>query len=519
MPSRRRSCGVGVVRPPAVRAQAAHQPLRDDADDVAGHDVRQDADVEQARDHADRRVGVQRRVHLVAGHGGAKRHFGGVGVADLADQDDVRVLAHHRAHAVGEVELGGFGHRGLADHGHRILDRILEGHDVDALGIDVVEYRVQRRGLAAAGRPGHQDDAFRTRDHQLEHVELVARARPSSSSGTRPFWRSRMRRTMFSPCIVGWAETRKSTEPPADVQRYASVLRRARLGDVHVAHHLDAHRHRRPVGLVQRADLAQHAVDAVADAQEVLLRLEVDVGGIALDRVGEQGVDQAHHRLAVFVGRGGQARGSRLRRSRSRAGCRRSTARGRSTGRWRGRFPIRRRARVSISMSSCSRARSLSSATMSLTSAMATVRRRCCASKSSGSRRWRLASSRGTSRSAAGSTIASREVDALLAQALRQRVAQRRLGDEAERDQQPADRLVRLGLFQQRDAQLVFADDALGDQDLAERAAVRLGREFRRLDLRSHGGLGYCCRSAMRAATCARSNAAGRASAATSACW
>jgi hypothetical protein len=55
------------------------------------------------------------------------------------------------------------------------------------------------------------------------------------------------------------------------------VLRRARLGDVHLRHDLDAHRHRRPVGLVQAPDLAQHAVDAVADAQEVLLRLEVDV--------------------------------------------------------------------------------------------------------------------------------------------------------------------------------------------------------------------------------------------------
>ena len=52
---------------------------------------------------------------------------------------------------------------------------------------------------------------------------------------------------------------------------------------------------------MQAADLAQHAVDAVADAQEVLLRLEVDVGGAALDRVGEQRRDQAHHRLRVLV--------------------------------------------------------------------------------------------------------------------------------------------------------------------------------------------------------------------------
>jgi hypothetical protein len=58
---------------------------------------------------------------------------------------------------------------------------------------------------------------------------------------------------------------------------------------------------------VQGADLPQQAVDAVADAQEVLLRLEVHVGSVALDGVGEDGVDQAHHRLAVFVAGGGQA--------------------------------------------------------------------------------------------------------------------------------------------------------------------------------------------------------------------
>ena len=51
---------------------------------------------------------------------------------------------------------------------------------------------------------------------------------------------------------------------------------------------------------MQRADLAQHAVDAVADAQEVLLGLEVDVGSAAVDRVGEQRRNQAHHRLAEY---------------------------------------------------------------------------------------------------------------------------------------------------------------------------------------------------------------------------
>jgi hypothetical protein len=58
---------------------------------------------------------------------------------------------------------------------------------------------------------------------------------------------------------------------------------------------------------VQGADLAQDAVDAIADAQEVGFRLEVHVGGVVLDGIGEQRVDQPHHRLAVFVERRRQA--------------------------------------------------------------------------------------------------------------------------------------------------------------------------------------------------------------------
>ena len=185
-----------------------------------------------------------------------------------------------------------------------------------AVGVDVVEHRVERGGLAAAGRAGHQDDALGPRQHALEQLELRFLAGRACRAARCPSARSRMRSTRFSPCVVGRLATRKSTTRPAMVARDAAVLRRARLGDVHLRHHLDAHRHRRPVGLVQRADLAQHAVDAVADAQEVLLRLEVDVGAAALHRVGEQRRDQAHHRLRVFVALGDAWR-SRSRRSRS----------------------------------------------------------------------------------------------------------------------------------------------------------------------------------------------------------
>ncbi len=82
-------------------------------------------------------------------------------------------------------------------------------------------------------------------------VAAARRRSPSSSSGTMPFCRSRMRSTMFSPWMVGCAGDAEIDLAAGNGQRDATVLRRARFGDVHAAHHLDAHRHRRPVGLVQ----------------------------------------------------------------------------------------------------------------------------------------------------------------------------------------------------------------------------------------------------------------------------
>ena len=58
---------------------------------------------------------------------------------------------------------------------------------------------------------------------------------------------------------------------------------------------------------MQGANLAQHAVDAVTDAQEIGFRLEVDVGCLAFDGVGQYGVNQADNRLAVFVIGSGKA--------------------------------------------------------------------------------------------------------------------------------------------------------------------------------------------------------------------
>ena len=76
----------------------------------------------------------------------------------------------------------------------------------------------------------------------------------------------------------------------------AAVLRQAALGDVELGHQLEAGDDG-GLQFARRMLLAEeHAVDAVADAEFLLERLDVDVAGALLDGVGDHGVDQADDR-------------------------------------------------------------------------------------------------------------------------------------------------------------------------------------------------------------------------------
>ncbi len=242
----------------------------------------------------------------MAGHRSAEGHFGGVLVADFTDQDDVGVLPHDRADAVGEIELQRFVDRALAHQRDRVFDRVFQRHDVDGLVVQVRQHRIQRGGLAGTGRPGHQQDAFGTRHHQLQLAPCVFGEAHLLQRHDGFFAVEDAQHQVFA---VDAGLRRHAEVDRAAVQRqgHAAVLRRARLGDVHPGQHFEPHQDAGPVGLVQAADLFEHAVDAVADAQEGVLGLEVDVGGFALHRVGQQRADQPHHRLGVFLGVGVEA--------------------------------------------------------------------------------------------------------------------------------------------------------------------------------------------------------------------
>ena len=87
----------------------------------------------------------------------------------------------------------------------------------------------------------------------------------------------------------------------ADPERHATVLRQALFGDVEAGHHLDAADQQRGQRPARLEHLAQDAVDPKAHDQAALLGLDVDVGGVLLDRLQQQRVDQPHHGRVVAL--------------------------------------------------------------------------------------------------------------------------------------------------------------------------------------------------------------------------
>ena len=96
----------------------------------------------------------------VAGVGRLEGRPHRLGVAELADEDHVWILAEDAAKGVGEgrrvaaeLALGDEALLGFVEE----LDRILDRDDAEAAGaVEVVDHRCQRRALAAAGCPGDE---------------------------------------------------------------------------------------------------------------------------------------------------------------------------------------------------------------------------------------------------------------------------------------------------------------------------------------------------------------------------
>jgi len=93
----------------------------------------------------------------VTGLGDRQRRRDRLEVAQLTDQDRIRIFAQGVLEGIGE-RLGVAADLALVDDASLVLvdelDRIFDGDDVAfSLAVDLVDHRGERRRLAAAGRP------------------------------------------------------------------------------------------------------------------------------------------------------------------------------------------------------------------------------------------------------------------------------------------------------------------------------------------------------------------------------
>ena len=274
----------------AVFADAAHEPLRHRADERRRDEKGLDTEVDQARDRRRRIVGVQRRENEVAGQRGLNGILRGFLIANLADHDDVGILAEDRSQRGRKGDADLCLHRGLIELVPHHLDRIFDGGDVDLGRCQRLERRIERDGLARSRRAGDEDDAVRALDPFREGAQLVLVKPESGQVADEDFGVEDAHDQLFAE---GGGER---GDAQFDLFSFAlgldpSVLRAALFGDVHAAHGLEARGDGQVDELRHALDLVQHAVDAEADHGRLALRLDVDVAGSRVEGMLQKEVD------------------------------------------------------------------------------------------------------------------------------------------------------------------------------------------------------------------------------------
>src|SRR5713226_1326491 len=277
----------------AVRADIAHQTLGHDRLDRRGDQKWLNAHVDQSREGAGRVVRVQRAEDQVPGQRRANGNLRGLQVADFPDHDHVRVLAQDVAQPHRERQPDVRAHCDLVDPLEFILHRLLDGDDSLLHRVDRAQERIKRSGFSRAGGPRDQHDAVWLDDDLADRV-FFHRRKTELVQAEKDF--AAGQQTERHALAVNRRHRRNANVDllPLDAHVDAAVLRQTLLRDVHSRHHLDAGDDRGLVTLQLRRHrgLVQNAVNAVADAQFVLRRLEMDVGRAVLKRLPDNLIDE-----------------------------------------------------------------------------------------------------------------------------------------------------------------------------------------------------------------------------------
>ena len=178
----------------------------------------------------------------------------------------------------------------LIDPGHLVFDRVFDRENFDVGLIEFIKRGVERGRLTATGRAGHEQNAVRLRQR---FFELRKDVRRETELFKVQLHAALVENTHHDALAVhrGHGGDAKVDVFALQAQPNAAVLRQAALGDVKVRHDFDARNHGGGEALGRRFDFVQHAIDAVANDEAILERLDVNVGGATVKRVGD---DEAH---------------------------------------------------------------------------------------------------------------------------------------------------------------------------------------------------------------------------------
>ena len=246
---------------------------------------------------------VQRRQHEVSGERGLNRDARRVGITNLTDQDDVGVLTQQCPQTGGERQSGLLVGLHLVDAGEHVFHGILDGGDVLARVVDLEKRRVQRRCFSGSGGSGTDDHAERRTNHLRERFVGVARHAEFAESDHRATFVEQPHHQFLAEDggHGGHAHVHLTT---IDHRGELAVLRSTTFDDVHARHDLqtthqaEMHRQRQPLCL------HQVAVDAVANAQDVVEGLDMDVGCAIAESLSDDVRDEVDDGCVIIAARG-----------------------------------------------------------------------------------------------------------------------------------------------------------------------------------------------------------------------
>ena len=254
--------------------------------------------VDKPGDGAGRVVGVNGAENHVAGKGRLGGHLGGFTVANFAHHDHVRVLAQNGPQPAGKGHAGPPVQLGLANLFDTVLHRVFQGDDVNLRPVDPVDHGKQGGAFAAARGPGGQDHAVGFLNVALEFF-LVFGGHAQLAQGVDPAGGVQEPQHHVFPVNGGNGGNPDVDLLVLDLHGKAAVLGNSGHRNVQVGQNLEPGDNGEKHGLGRGRHLVQNPVDTQPHLDVALFRADVNITGSLPHRLGQQGVDQPHHRCLL----------------------------------------------------------------------------------------------------------------------------------------------------------------------------------------------------------------------------